>query len=183
MLEEFKVLKLVCNSLEQAGISYMLTGSFASNFYTIPRMTRDIDIVVEILKPDVEKFFHAFEKDFFIDQFTISDAIQHQGMFNIIHNDTVVKVDFIIRKHSPYRATEFRRRNRVQFGDTPLWIVSLEDLILSKLFWAKDSFSNLQLNDVKKLLESPHNLNMDYIHEWVDSLELKTVFEKVKSYE
>ena len=46
MSDEIDILKLVCQCLEQVDIPYMLTGSFAANFYAVPRMTRDIDIVM-----------------------------------------------------------------------------------------------------------------------------------------
>jgi hypothetical protein len=49
MTNELDILKQVCQGLEQANIPYMLTGSLAANFYTVPRMTRDIDIIIEIL--------------------------------------------------------------------------------------------------------------------------------------
>ena len=45
--EELEVLKDVVGRLERAGIAYMITGSTAANFYAVPRMTRDIDIVIE----------------------------------------------------------------------------------------------------------------------------------------
>ena len=61
MLSDLDLLNLVCNRLEQSNIHYMLTGSFASNFYAVPRMTRDIDIVLEILKPDMDKFICVFQ--------------------------------------------------------------------------------------------------------------------------
>ena len=47
MITELYVLKIVVGRLEAAGIPYMVTGSIAANFYTVPRMTRDIDIVGE----------------------------------------------------------------------------------------------------------------------------------------
>ena len=102
-------------------------------------------------------------------------------MFNIIHNHSVFKIDFIIRKDSSYRDTEFRRRNRIELDGTQIWIVSPEDLIISKLFWAKDSLSDLQLRDVKNLRASIKNLDEKYIKNWVQKLELNTIFEKVNT--
>jgi predicted nucleotidyltransferase len=100
-------------------------------------------------------------------------------MFNIVHNDTVFKIDFVIRKDASYRSTEFKRRRQVQLDGTPIWIVSAEDLILSKLVWAKDSLSQMQLNDVRNLLQSLKNLDKEYIDKWVQALELQNVYEKV----
>ncbi|NGX27342.1 MAG: hypothetical protein K940chlam6_01276 [Chlamydiae bacterium] len=176
---EIDVLKLVCHRLEQADIPYMLTGSLAANFYVVPRMTRDIDIIIEIQKFDVDRLFQIFQEDFYIDKDSIYEAIEYQGMFNIIHNNSVLKIDFIIRKDISYRDTEFKRRHRVQFENSPIWIVAPEDLILSKLFWAKDSLSDMQLKDVKNLL-SLKNLDKAYIDKWVQKLNLEHIYERVE---
>lgn len=181
MAEEIDLLKLVCQRLEDADVAYMLTGSLAANFYAVPRMTRDIDIVIEIDKPEIGKFCRCFEKDFYLTKTSILEAIEHESIFNIIHNDSVFKIDFIIRKDSSYRDTEFQRRNRIEFDDAQIWIVSPEDLIISKLFWAKDSLSDLQMRDVKNLRASIKNLDEKYIDHWVQKLELTTIYERVKA--
>lgn len=180
MSEELDVLKLVCLRLDQADIPYMLTGSVAANFYAVPRMTRDIDIVIEIKQFNTEKVFRLFKNDFYIERETISEAVEHQGMFNIIHNEFVLKVDFIIRKESSYRNTEFQRRRRIHLDDSQIWIVAPEDLIISKLDWAKENLSETQLNDVKNLLLTL-DLDKEYLNEWIHKLELNHVYEKVNA--
>lgn len=180
---EIDILKLICQRLEANNIPYMLTGSLAANFYATPRMTRDIDIVLEIFELDVSKFFHVFQADFYINEASILDAIKHQSMFNIIHNETIFKVDFVIRKKSSYRAEEFQRRRRMELDGIPIWIVALEDLIISKLLWAKDSMSDFQLRDVKNLLTSAKNLDKEYVEKWIQTLGLKCVYEKAATDE
>jgi hypothetical protein len=182
MNSEIEVLKLVCRRLQEVGIPYMLTGSLAANFYATPRMTRDIDMVIEMGKFEVAKFFRSFQDDFYIVKESIVEAITHEGMFNIIHNASVYKIDFVIRKDSPYRDTEFQRRREIDLDGTPMWIVSPEDLILSKMFWSKDSLSDFQLRDVRNLLSSVKNLDVKYIQKWVQTLELNAVYDKVKSH-
>jgi hypothetical protein len=61
-----KVLLLVGSRFEQAGIPYMLSGSTAMNFYARPRMTRDVDLVVELVSADVERMLTLFQEDFSI---------------------------------------------------------------------------------------------------------------------
>ena len=48
MTEELEVLTIVAGRLEAVWIAYMVTGSFAANYYAVPRMTRDINLVVEL---------------------------------------------------------------------------------------------------------------------------------------
>ncbi len=160
----------------------MLTGSFAANFYSVPRMTRDIDIVLEIIPTNVDAFVQTFEADFYIAKASIKEAIEHQGMFNIIHLDTVFKIDFIIRKEGLYRELEFQRRSQLQLEDELIWIVSAEDLILSKLLWAKDTSSNLQITDIQNLLKASDQLDMEYLVKWITDLSLDSIYDKVKNH-
>ena len=77
-----------------------------------------------------------------------------------------------MRKSSEYRLTEFARRQRVMVGSVLTWIVSLEDLILSKLVWPLDSRSELQLRDVRQLLAGP--IDVDYLNRWAPGLGVET---------
>jgi hypothetical protein len=104
-------------------------------------------------------------------------------MFNIISNKYIIKADFIIRKDSEYRRLEFSRRKCIDIEGQNLYIVSAEDLILSKLVWGKDSDSEFQLKDISNLIESVENLDWEYIENWAERLEVKNYLERVRSYE
>ncbi|OGW91435.1 MAG: hypothetical protein A3D28_00435 [Omnitrophica bacterium RIFCSPHIGHO2_02_FULL_63_14] len=179
MTEELSVLKTVCGVLAKQGIPYMVTGSIASSFYAVPRMTRDIDIVLQVTAADVDRIVNLFKKDFYIDRESVDEAVRRQDMFNLIHNKKVVKVDFIVRKDEPYRKLEFERRRQVELGGATVWMVSPEDLILSKLWWAKDSRSEMQLTDVQNLLRAI-KLDRDYLLKWVRALNLEDIYELAK---
>lgn len=180
--ENILVLESVCQKLEKADIPYMVTGSFASNFYSEPRMTRDIDIVVELSRYDTPKLCGLFKEDFYLERDAVLDAIERKSMFNIIHQGTVFKVDFIVRKDEEYRKAEFLRKRRAKIFNIPVWIVSPEDLVLSKLFWAKDSLSDIQIRDIRNILESVKAIEQAYLDQWVDRLGLEEVYNKVNSH-
>ncbi|MBI5746595.1 MAG: hypothetical protein HZA13_06320 [Nitrospirae bacterium] len=154
MLSELEVLKTITTRLDSAGIPYMVSGSIAANFYTTPRMTRDIDIVIELRKEDADTLISLFSDDFYIDIESVKVAIRDKEMFNIIHNEAVIKVDFIVRKETAYRKIEFERRRSIIFEGLRIYITSPEDLIISKLYWAKDSFSEIQIMDVENLINT-----------------------------
>jgi hypothetical protein len=179
MSEELEVLKEVTERLERAKIAYMVTGSIATNFYTVPRMTRDIDIVVELSENDLRQFIAMFEKDYYLDPETVRDAVTDRGMFNLIQHEYVVKIDFVVRKDSRYRRREFSRRKKVSVDGRSLYLVAPEDLILSKLVWAKDSRSELQLSDVKNLFKSVKRLNRRYLARWAKELNIATLYREV----
>ena len=68
MTEELEVLKVVTGRLEAAGIPCMVTGSFAVNYYAVPRMTRDIDLVADVSVSDVDRVGALFKGDFYSTQ-------------------------------------------------------------------------------------------------------------------
>lgn len=177
--DELAVLKEVAKRLGQANIPYMITGSTAGNFYTVPRMTRDIDIVVELAPDDADRILQIFGGDFYLDRETVADAISTRRMFNVIHSDSVIKVDFIVRKESLYRRTEFARRRKITLEDQEIQIVAPEDLILSKLEWSKDSRSEFQLTDVKNLLRSVQGLDLEYLNRWAKELAVEAMYQEL----
>jgi hypothetical protein len=178
MSEELEVLKDVARRLDVAGIAYMITGSTAANFYAVPRMTRDIDIVVELLERDVGNFILAFEKDHYLEPETVREAVMNKGMFNLIHDRHVIKVDFVVRKDTMYRRKEFSRRKKISVDGQDLCVVAPEDLILSKLVWAKDSNSEVQLRDVQNLLQSVKGLDRRYLARWARQLSVVSLYRK-----
>jgi len=97
-------------------------------------------------------------------------------MFNLVHLESVVKVDIIVRKNSPYRQTEFARRVAIDLPGFRTWIVSKEDLILSKLAWAGESRSEMQLPDVRKLLAT--GAEPDYLRRWAALLGIADLLEE-----
>ncbi len=175
-LSELDVLKDVISRLEKAGFGYMLTGSLAMNYYAQPRMTRDIDIVVALDSKDVHRILETFGKDYYVSEEAVINAVKEAAIFNLVHLKSVVKVDIIVLKTDKYRQHEFSRRVSVEISDFTAWIVSKEDLILSKLNWARDSKSEMQLNDVKNLLAT--SPDMEYLQQWANELGVRELLEE-----
>jgi len=178
--EELEVLQEVSRRLEKAGIPYMVTGSIAANVYTVPRMTRDIDIVVELSEQDVSRFIPVFENDYYLEPETVRRAVKDKGMFNLIQSEYVIKIDFVVRKDTAYRRTEFARRRKITVDSQSLYIVAPEDLILSKLEWAKDSESEVQLSDARNLLKSVKGLDRRYLARWAKRLDVESLYRRVR---
>ncbi len=181
MQDEFEVVCDVSKKLDGAGIGYMLTGSMALNFYTNPRMTRDIDVVVEVDREDVSRLMNLFGADYYISQEAVQESVVRASMFNIVHNESLIKVDCIVRKPGRFRVNEFDRRQRVTIEGFDTWIVSKEDLILSKLYWAKDSHSEMQLRDVKNLVST--GCDSGYIESWTAELGVDSLWKEITWHE
>lgn len=177
MLSELDLLLDVSRRLEEAGLEYMLTDSMALNHYAQPRMTRDIDFVIALLLQDLEILPRIFGEEFYFSPEAAREAIFHQSCFNVIHHESLIKVDFMIRKREDYRLLGFERRRRIEVAGHSLWIVSKEDLILTKLDWARRSQSERQLSDVENLLAT--GADMEYLQTWSRKLNLTAMLTRV----
>jgi hypothetical protein len=177
MISELDVLRVVSERLSAAQIPYMLTGSYALAFYTTPRMTRDLDLVISLGQDEVGAVVKVFEADFYVDADDVRSAVLSQRQFNLMHLQSGIKVDLIVRKASEYRQVEFARRREVTFAGVRTWIVTREDLILSKLVWARDSGSELQQRDVRSLMNE--SVDREYVELWARRLGVDTSLRQV----
>lgn len=179
MKNEIDIIRDISSMFEKLEIPYMLTGSIAMNYYATPRMTRDIDVVVEIGRENIEALVSTFSTDYYISEVAVREAIQAESMFNLIHLESVIKVDCIVRKNSEYRQIEFERRKKIELDDFITYIVSKEDLILSKLVWAESAHSEMQLQDVVNLLRSGYDEK--YLESWANILEVSNLLYEIRN--
>ncbi|HEX8333220.1 MAG TPA: hypothetical protein VF622_11385 [Segetibacter sp.] len=170
MLEFFQK---IIDVLNKYNIPYMLSGSVAMSLYVVPRATRDFDFIVSLNLQHVDLFVDDFKNGFYCDKDSITDAIKHHGMFNIIDHASGFKADFVILKSIPFRQHEFGRRVPMDFFGKEIYVVTAEDLLISKLIWIQDIQSAIQMEDISNLLVI-ETLDVDYVKDWVSRLELNT---------
>ena len=175
---ELDIVRDISERLTRAQIPFMLTGSMAMNAYAQPRMTRDVDVVIEVQPDDTDRVVAAFSPAYYIDAETVERALRNEGLFNAIHREWVFKVDCIMRKSAQYRREEFARRQRLTIAGVETWIVSKEDLILSKLCWGRESRSEYQARDVRNLLQT--GCDRAYVMKWAAELDVLDYFADIE---
>ena len=164
----------ITDVLDEHNIPYMLSGSIALGLYTVPRMTRDIDFIIHLEAKSIDLFINSFKEGFYCDRDAVKDAIEGPvKMFNIIDHETNYKADFVVLKDDPFRQEEFKRRLKVSYFGKTVYVVSPEDLLISKLIWIQDLQSAVQIEDIKSLVVVD-NLDWEYISKWVKQLKLRT---------
>lgn len=189
------VLSAISQGLSSAGIPCMLTGSVALGYHGTPRMPHDLDFVVKLREAHVGQLMSAFAHDFHLGADEVHAALDSrpgsQGMVNLMHLASGMKVDLIMRHdadqdadaHAQYRQAEFARRQPVSLGSVLTWIVSREDLILSKLHSCvgaareAGSGSERQEQDAAGLLKG--SVDWDYLRTWAPQLGVAECLEAV----
>lgn len=175
------VLRRVVGHLDDAGIPYMVAGSFASTFHGSPRTTHDLDVVIDPTSAQLATFVASLpETDFYVDADTARDALQRRAMFNVIDLASGWKLDLIIRKARPFSVEELARRQRGVVDGVEVYVATAEDVIVSKLEWAKLSGSDRQLQDVAGVLAvRGGEIDMAYVERWVAELGLEAMWARV----
>jgi len=161
----------------------MLTGSYASSLHSIPRATRDLDIIIFPNREQLTRLFELLPSaSYHVDARDALDALRYRNQFNVIDYATGWKVDFIIPSFDEFNVEEFERRRNIEFEGISLAVVSPEDIVIAKLRWAKAGESELQIRDVAAVLRSQAgNLDIGYVEKWVHRLGLQEQWQKARS--
>lgn len=173
-----RILHDFAGRMEKLGVPYMLTGSMAMMNYSVYRFTANIDVILEIKSADIPKIIEALEPDYYVPRESTRRTVSTEKMFNAIHQETAFKIDCIIGKSTAFQISAFQRRRRTDFYGREIWIISIEDLIIAKLWWAKDSRSEKQLSDVENLLKS--GFDAEYVERWTRELQVADLFEQCR---
>lgn len=170
-MEQQDLLIRTVEILEKLAIPYMVTGSFAVNFYGIPRTTHDIDLVVQITPADAPRLADEFPHDFYLDRAMIKDAIEQRFMFNVIDPSSGLKIDFWLLKQDAYDMARFQRRRPYTIFGHQIWFPSPEDVILSKWLWYKQAQTDRHLHDARGIWDvQGESLDREYLRHWATEL-------------
>lgn len=161
-------------------IEYMVTGSYAMSAYGEIRMTKDIDVVIELTLKDVSVFFERFKEKYYVNDESIRRAINRGSMFNLVNNEHGGKIDCIIQKDTEFARSCFLRRYKVAVADIEFWNITREDLIVSKLLWAKDTNSEMQIRDIANLTST--GFDTGYVDKWIEHLCLNDIWFEVEKW-
>lgn len=175
-------LKPLLEAFERYDIAYYIGGSVASSARGLPRTTLDVDLVADLSLAHIEPLTTALNETYYIDGDMMLDAIQRQASFNIVHLQTMLKIDIFVLKDQPYDQTAFRRASPyLQQGGVTAIISAAEDIVLHKLHWYRlgGEISERQWNDVVGVLKvQGQALDIDYMRTWAKELQLTDLLQR-----
>lgn len=182
--EPIEVTLKVTHVFERLGIPYLISGSLASILYGMVRTTQDSDIVAEMRIEHLQPFVSALQDEFYLDDEMIAEAIQQHSSFNIIHRETMFKVDVFIPQPRPFLQSQLIRSQKQTFlfeTKVSAKFASPEDTILAKLEWylLGGQVSERQWRDILGILKTRAGvLDLNYLRKWADVLEVNNLLER-----
>jgi hypothetical protein len=184
LTEQIAVTLLVTDALEALGAPYAIGGSFASATHGVMRATMDADLVARLRPEHAEPLAQALGEAFYADVEAMRDAIRRRASFNVIHLETMFKVDIFVAKARPFDRAQLSRRQRHQLSEDPeryAYVASPEDNILSKLEWYRmgGGISDRQWRDVLSVLKvQGDRLDLDYLRRMAATLDVLDLLER-----
>lgn len=167
----------VADALNAACIPYMLVGGFSSNYYGIPRSTKDADFVVQ-LDAFTSRFAAGLGPDFEPEEqltFETNTGTQRQ---NFRVKGSIFKVEMFRLSNDPHDQERFGRRRRVEFQGHIVFFPSAEDVIVWKLRWARAR----DKDDVRAVIGvQQQKLDWRYIESWCERHGTRRLLEQIRS--
>ena len=183
--EPIEVTFKVTEVLEALSVPYLIGGSLASTLYGMVRTTQDSDIVAEMRLEHLQPFVMALQDEFYVDDEMIAEALQRHSSFNIIHRETMFKVDVFVPWPRPFLQSQLARAQKQTFvfeTEISAKFASPEDTILAKLEWYRigGEVSERQWRDILGVLKTRSGgLDLDYLQEWAMELKVSDLLERV----
>jgi len=181
--EQLAVNQRVAEVFETLGIRYYLCGSMAASYHGFYRATADADFVAAIKLENIKPFVEQMQSEFYVDAETVLEAVRDESSFNLLHDETLLKVDIFVLKHQPFAMEQMARRARITPGGdvAPIFVATAEDTILSKLAWFRlgGEVSDRQWGDITGILKlQSDGLDHDYMREWAKETGVTDLLER-----
>ena len=182
--EPVEVTLKVTGAFEKLGVPYLIGGSLASTLHGMVRTTQDSDVIAEMRPEHLQPFVLALQDEFYIDEEMVAESIQSNSSFNIIHRETMFKVDVFIPRPRPFLQAQLDRAQRLTFSfetEISAKFASPEDTILSKLEWYRmgGEVSDRQWRDVIGVLKTRGSeLDVDYLRKWATAINVSDLLER-----
>lgn len=171
--------------LEREGLRYLVTGSVAAMAYGEPRLTNDIDLILEIQISDIPSLTRAFpESDYYLPPAEVIQTEQirpQRGHFNIFHLETMLKADVYLAGTDPLHRWAFENRLRLEIESIQVAFAPPEYVIIRKLEFFREGGSEKHLRDIASMLvESATQIDASYLDSEVSARGLTIGWQKAR---
>ena len=173
-------LRPVVDALTRLGVPHYVGGSIAASVHGFPRSSLDADVVADLQPPHGRPLVEALRATYYVPEGHVEEAIARRTSFNVIHLESMVKVDVFVTRDRPFdRRALARARPTALAGQDGISVCSAEDTVLAKLEWYRrgGQTSERQWTDVIGLLRIGRDLDFGYLREGATELGVSDLLE------
>jgi hypothetical protein len=172
----------VIDALDAHGIPYMLVGSFSSNFYGIPRSTKDVDLVLEFGQRSVHDLTRSLGPRYSLQPQVGFESVTGTTRYIIDLASTHFQVELFSISNDPHDRERFARRRKVAWLNRQIWLPRPEDVIVTKLRWLADLRRNKDYDDILQVATvQSDRLDWDYVTRWADQHGTRKLLDDIRA--
>lgn len=176
------VVHQVVRALDSAGIAYMLVGSYSSNAYGVPRSTKDADFVIQTDQDVVVALTQRLASEFEVERQMSFETVTGTMRHIIQHRSTSFKVELFFLSSDAHDQVRFTRRRQVELEGVTVSIASPEDVVVTKLRWARGASRAKDAEDVRAVLAvQGTSIDLSYVRSWCRQHGTLDLFEKLRA--
>jgi hypothetical protein len=174
----------VLQVLGDLGVRHFVGGSISTSAHGVARASLDGDVVAELGPAHVAPFAAALRETYYVPEERIRDAVTRRASFNLIHLETMLKVDVFVSRNRPFDRRAFERSRPASIegtGGATLPVSSAEDVVVAKLEWYRrgGEVSERQWADVQGVLRATSRaLDLPYLHRSALELEVGDLLDR-----
>lgn len=172
----------VVNVLETLGIPYMLVGSFSSNYYGIPRSTKDADFVIQLGDQTVSAIAERLGTSFRLDPQMLFEGATGTSRYVLEVVGLPFKIELFRLSEDLHDQERFRRRQRVEALGRVISLPTAEDVILTKLRWLLNAGRSKDRDDVRDVVAvQGEHIDWDYVHRWCQEHGTRALLDEIRA--
>lgn len=184
-MEELNLFAIYLDILNKNKVPYFVTGSVATIVYGDPRLTHDIDLVVNLENTDVNLFIESFPSDEFYcppeDIIKIEMSRNSRGHFNIIHKETGFKADMYLTGNDDLQLWAMKNCKIIDFAGSKIRVAPPEYVIVKKLEFYKEGHSQKHISDISSILANSNELiDFELLNKLIDERGLAQEWKEVQ---
>jgi hypothetical protein len=181
-LNSEQVIRRVIDSLDELAFQYVLVGSFASNIYGQARSTKDADLVVEGAPGNAAILAKKLGPEFRLDPQIKFESVTGTRRVVIVHVPTQFEIEVFELSNDPHDQSRFARRRMAQVYGGHSWVLTPEDVLITKLNWLRSANRSKDRMDVQQVIAvQSQMLDWPYIERWCDAMGSRAVLEQIRT--
>lgn len=179
MIDE--VVRLLIRALEGAAIPYMVVGSYFSNYYGVPRSTKDLDVLVQVSGPAISELKLLLGPKFIVDPQTSFETATFSTKNVVRLKASPFEIELFHLMDDDYDQERFRRRVQIHLSDCSPFLPTPEDVIITKLKWLLSINRDKDRLDVFNVIQARYlTLDWPYIEFWCDKHGTRQLLEELR---
>ncbi len=175
------LVRRLVNALDDSHIPYVLVGSLSASFYGVSRGTQDADVVVSCPGSQIKKLVDALGDEFARDPQLAFETVTATQKTLLRVKKTGFQIEVFFLSEDEHDQQRFSRRQLVPAFGGQVYVLSLEDVLVTKVRWLQLAGRTKDEEDIRAVLRlQSDRVDWPYVESWCDHHGTRDLLERLR---